>query len=132
MGLMDKATNWRWRCPTCGHTASAKGPGGFVFRIGTSGTKRSLGRCSRCDAWRMLVLERGSEPTPDSRSGGGNADQERTWSELIAYVSEGTMTADVANQIAASAAPEARKREVAAHVAEGAIRPEDVGKLLEA
>lgn len=40
------------------------------------------------------------------------------------------MSSDVANQTAWSAAPEARKREVAAHVAEGAINAEDVGKLL--
>lgn len=143
MSFIDRAMDWRWRCPSCGHTGSAKGPGGFVFRIGTSGTKRSLGRCSRCRAWRMLVLERGSDPVrPGSRGvgdvpggtggtgGAAIADQERTWSELIAYVSEGSMSADVANQIAGSAAPETRKRDVAAHVAEGAIRPEDAVKLL--
>lgn len=101
------------------------------MRLGTSGTTRSLGRCSGCNAWRMLMLERVSDPGPKSPSGAGDADQERTWSELIAYVSEGTMTADLANRIAASAVPEARKREVAAHVAEGAIKPEDVAKLLD-
>lgn len=146
MGLIEKAMDWRWRCPSCGHTGKAKGPGGLVFRIGTSGTSRSLGRCTRCDAWRMLVLERASDPVASgSRGSGGaggvsggaggaggvaSADQEQTWSELIAYVSEGTMSADVANQIAGSGAPEARKREVAAHVAEGAIKPEDAVKLL--
>lgn len=75
----------------------------------------------------MLVLERTSGPLPPEAI---SADQERTWPELIAHVSEGTMTADAANQIAASAAPETRKREVAAHVAEGAIKAEDVEKLL--
>ncbi|MCC6228237.1 MAG: hypothetical protein IT432_03315 [Phycisphaerales bacterium] len=135
MDSIKKATDWRWRCPTCGRTGSAKGPGGFVFRIGTSGTTRVLGRCSHCESWRMLVLERASDPVSTSSpcapgTGNASADQERTWSELIAYVSEGTMSAEVANQIAGSAAPEARKREVAAHVAEGAIKPEDVGKLL--
>lgn len=140
--LMDgtkKATDWRWRCPSCGHTGEAKGPGGFVFRIGTSGTTRVLGRCSHCDAWRMLVLERASDFMASGSSGsagtggaGGAAsvDQEQTWSELIAYVSEGTMSAEVANQIAGSAAPETRKREVAAHVAEGTIKPDDAVKLL--
>lgn len=127
MDTIKKSTEWRWRCPSCGNTGDAKGPGGLVFRIGTSGTARVLGRCSRCEAWRMLVLERTSGPLPPEAI---SADQERTWSELIAYVSEGTMTADAANQIAASAAPEARKREVAAHVAEGAIKAEDVEKLL--
>lgn len=130
MDVIKNATDWRWRCPTCGRTGAAKGRSGFVFRIGTSGSTRSLGRCSGCNAWRMLVLERASDPVTKSQSGTSNADQERTWSELIAYVSEGTMTADLANQIAASAAPESRKREVAAHVAEGAINTEDVGKLL--
>jgi len=146
MDGIKRASDWRWRCASCGHTGKAKGPGGFVFRIGTSGTSRSLGRCSHCDAWRMLVLERASDPMPPSSPGAGgvsggaggaggaggvaSADQEQTWSELIAYVSEGTMSADVANQIAGSGAPEARKREVAAHVAEGAIKPEDAVKLL--
>lgn len=130
MDVIKNATDWRWRCPTCGQTGAAKGRSGFVFRIGTSGTTRSLGRCSGCNAWRMLVLERASVPVPKNPSDAGDAEQEQTWSELIAYVSEGTMAADLANQIAASAAPEARKREVAAHVAEGAIKPEDVGKLL--
>lgn len=144
MDSIKKATDWRWRCPSCGHTGEAKGPGGLVFRIGTSGTTRVLGRCSGCDAWRMLVLERTSDAVASgshdlggaggtggaSASGAASADQERTWTELIAYVSEGTMSADAANQIAGSAAPESRKREVAAHVAEGTIRAEDVGKLL--
>lgn len=77
----------------------------------------------------MLVLERASKPAPPPDA---SEDQEQTWSELIAYVSEGTMSADLANQIAASSAPESRKREVAAHVAESAISPEDALKLLTA
>ena len=77
-----------------------------------------------------MLPERASDPVPEDTSGAGNADQERTWSELIACVSEGTRTADVSNQIAPSAAPEAGKRQVAAHVAEGEIKAEDVGKLL--
>lgn len=138
----DRATDWVWRCPTCGHTGPERRAGGLVLRIGASGTTRSLGRCSACDAWRMLIRER-SAPTGGGggtagaagRGAGGTAstsspDQERTWSELIAYVSEGTMSAETANRLAACTAPESRKREVAAHVAEGAISVNDALTLL--
>lgn len=121
------ATDWRWRCPACGNTGPDKGAAGMVFRIGTSGTTRTLGRCSGCQAWKLLILERTSTPLPSASL---DADQERTWSELIAYVSEGTMTAELAAQIGQSPAPETRKREVAAHVAEGAISPGDALTLL--
>ncbi|MEK6701664.1 MAG: hypothetical protein AABZ53_05335 [Planctomycetota bacterium] len=124
---VKQAKDWRWRCPACEKTSESTGAGGFVFRIGTSGTTRSLGRCSGCDAWRMLILERASDPLPPEAL---NADQERTWSELIAYVSEGTMSAEVASQIAQSSAPETRKREVAAHVAEKALTPEQAMTML--
>lgn len=131
MGIFSEtakaAKDWRWRCPTCGKTSADTRNAGFVFRIGTSGTTRSLGRCSGCNAWRMLILERASDPLPPQAL---NADQERTWSELIAYVSEGTMTAEVATQIAQSSAPETRKREVAAHVAERALTPEQALTML--
>ena len=85
----------------------------------------------------MLILER-PETAAGAGAGRGAAGgaaatspyQERTWSELIAYVSEGTMSAETANRLAACPAPEPRKREVAAHVAEGAISVTDALTLL--
>lgn len=124
------STNWQWRCSTCQHTAPAKG----VFRIGTSGTSRTIGRCSRCDAWRVLVLEKAGTPAPaNGKASGpsGEADTDRTWYELTAYVSEGSMSVETAEQIASSTAAEPRKREVAAHVAGGAMKAEDAVRLLQ-
>lgn len=122
------STNWQWRCRTCGHTGPAKG----VFRIGTSGTTRTIGRCSRCDAWRVLILEKAGTPAPaGSTAAPTDAEADRTWFELTAYVSEGSMTVEVAEQIAGSAAPEPRKREVAAHIAGGAMTPDDALRLLQ-
>lgn len=124
------STNWQWRCRTCGHTGPAKG----VFRIGTSGTTRTIGRCSRCDAWRVLILERAGTPAPapgTAAASSPDADADRTWFELTAYVSEGSMTVEVAEQIASAAATEPRKREVAAHIAGGAMTPEDALRLLQ-
>lgn len=118
------STGWQWRCGTCGHTGPARG----VFRIGTSGTTRTIGRCSGCGQWRLLVLEKAGSPTPASAV---DAESDRTWLELTAYVSEGSMTVDVAEQIARSRAREPRKREVAAQVAGGALIPEDAIRLLQ-
>lgn len=118
------STDWQWRCATCGYTAPARG----VFRIGTSGTSRTIGRCSACSQWRVLVLERGGSQPPAAAVDG---DAERTWLELTAYVSEGSMTVDVAEQIARASAREPRKREVAAQVAGGAMMPDDALRLLQ-
>lgn len=85
----------------------------------------------------MLVLEKAGTPAPANGAAGGTAgngaatDVDRTWYELIAYVSEGSMTVEIAEQIASSAAAEPRKREVAAHVAEGAMKAEDAVRLLQ-
>lgn len=118
------STAWQWRCGACGHTSPARG----VFRIGTSGTARTIGRCSRCGRWRMLVLERAG---PGPAIAAGEIESDRTWMELTAYVSEGSMTVEVAERIARSRAAEGRKRVVAAQVASGALSPEDAARLLE-
>lgn len=118
------STDWQWRCTSCGGTGPARG----VFRIGTSGTTRTIGRCSTCDRWRLLVLEKPGSPAP---AGPGNADADRTWHELTAYVSEGSLAVEVAERIARAGARETRKREVAAQLAEGALSVDDAIRLLE-
>lgn len=118
------STDWQWRCTTCGHSAPARG----VFRIGTSGTSRTIGRCSACDRWRVLVLEKQGAP---GSAGPADAESDRTWLELTAYVSEGSMSVDIAEQIARARAREPRKREVAAQVAGGALMADDALRLLD-
>lgn len=121
------STAWQWRCRTCQHTGPAKG----VVRVGTSGTSRTIGRCSRCQGWRVLVLERAGTPAPALQPDGAAAsDSDSTWFELTAYVSEGSIPVELAEQIATADAPEPRKREVAAHVAAGALKPDEAVRLL--
>jgi hypothetical protein len=49
-------------------------------------------------------------------------EKHRTWSELTAYVAEGTVTSEFAKNLAAMRMPEFRKREVAGLVADGALQ----------
>lgn len=127
------STAWQWRCSSCGHTGPARG----VFRIGTSGTTRTIGLCTKCSRWRLLILEKAGTPAPTGATAGPaggaseHSDSDKTWYELTAYVSEGSMSAEIAEQIANSSAAEDRKREVAAHIAGGALKAEDALRLLQ-
>jgi hypothetical protein len=59
-------------------------------------------------------------------------ENDQVWSELLAYLVEETMTVETALAIIESAASSERKREVAAHVAEGSLRPDDGVRMLQA
>jgi len=73
-----------------------------------------------------------SEPAGASGGVGGKvaADREVTLMELAAYVSESTMSIETAEAIAGAECPEARKRHVAALVAEGVLKAGDAVRLL--
>lgn len=119
--------HWQWRCTSCGTFAPARG----VFRIGTSGTARTIGRCSGCDHWRVLVLERDGEAGPGSGPArAADEETDRTWTELTTYVADGGMSVETAERIARAEASEPRKREVAARVADGSLLADDAVRLL--
>lgn len=114
------ARHWYLRCTTCGKTGPCPG-----VRIGaTSNTKSILVRCTGCRAlrWAKVIHER------DLQSPTGAGDE--LWTELLAYVSEGSMSAETAEAIVNSDASTARQRAVAAQIAEGAISATDAVRLL--
>ncbi|MDP6442680.1 MAG: hypothetical protein QF805_02715, partial [Pirellulaceae bacterium] len=52
---LDLAPGWRIRCTTCGRSRRAAEAG--VVRLGAVGTKRTLGKCSNCNALRWVAIE---------------------------------------------------------------------------
>ncbi len=116
------------RCPTCGSVHPDKKEGVILrLRVGGAPT-RVLGRCTVCDEMKFLI----SEPAGAPGVPGGKvaADREVTLMQLAAYVSESTMSIETAEAIAGAECPEARKRHVAALVAEGVLKPGDAVRLL--
>lgn len=113
------------RCPTCGSVHPPK-KGGVILRVKAGDARmRVLGRCTVCDQMKFLISEPAGGP-----GGKVAADREVTLMELAAYVSESTMSIETAEAIAGAESPEARKRHVAALVAEGVLKPEDAVRLL--
>lgn len=56
---------WQVRCTTCGRVRPAEEIG--IVRIGArSRWKRTVGRCSACDALRLLAVERAAEADGDA------------------------------------------------------------------
>ncbi len=125
--IMDSATHLR--CPTCGQTHPPKKVGIIVrLRVGgeDSAPTRVLDRCVVCDKLKFLI----SEPSGQAPRPVYTADREMTLQELAAYVGEGTMAIETAESIARASCPEARKRHIAALVAEGVLSPADALRLL--
>ncbi|HVZ95136.1 MAG TPA: hypothetical protein VG797_11570 [Phycisphaerales bacterium] len=128
-------TKWRLRCTSCGRVGPL--PAGMI-RIGAaSWGKVILGRCSACGKLRAMAVEPDRPvESPNGAAANGQltseqlADRDRTWTELVAFVSEGTITSDLAQQIYESEVPEHRKREAAAHIAEGSMKGEEAIKML--
>lgn len=121
------------RCPACNHTMPDP-KGGIILRIGTAGSTRVLKRCTVCDTLRFQILERVGERTKKAaKSPACDApadDRELTLHELAAYVSEKSIDIETAEAIASSSAPEPRKREIAALLAEGALDVAQARRLL--
>jgi hypothetical protein len=108
------------RCTTCGKTGPL--PPTMHLGGGASVGKRIMGKCSGCGgAMRSLAVV----PIPDGH------ENDAVWNELLAYIVEETMSVDTALAIIGSAGSSDRKREVAAHVAEGSLKPEDGLKMLQ-
>ncbi len=121
-------TSTHLRCPSCGHTRPAKAAG-VIIRLRAAGhdiiPTRILGRCHGCGKMKFLI----SEPD-DAPAAPATADRELTLQELAAYVSENSMDIATVEAIAAATCPEARKRHIAALVAEGVLKPADALRLL--
>lgn len=110
------APGWLLRCPVCGSCKPAAAAG--IIRIGASSPfgKPVLGFCRRCARMRMLTMFK-------------DEGRDRLWSELAAYVAEGSMDAALARQIHLADADEDRKREIAALIAEGLDADEGLSLL---
>ena len=123
-------TGTQLRCPTCNHTQPPK-TSGVVIRLRAAGHEvvrtRFLARCPVCERLRFLISEPAGQEPPAAAF---TADREATLQELAAYVGEGTMDIGTAEAVAAATCPEARKRHIAALVAEGVLKPADAVRLL--
>lgn len=105
------APGWWVTCPKCAKCRPYPG-----IRLGAvSVGKKMLAYCTDC---RRLVWAK-VEKKPDTTAFTAADDADRTWADLLAFVSEGTIDIDTAEQIFAAPAPENHKREVAAQLAEG-------------
>ena len=65
---MDFTDKWQVRCPTCGRTKKLEEVGGKRVASRWSKGKRTLGRCSRCDGLKWMIIEPQPEPAevPDT------------------------------------------------------------------
>jgi hypothetical protein len=89
---------------------------------GVSVGKRILGHCSGCGVARTLSVV----PIPEGY------ENDQVWHELLAYITEGTVTVEAAMAIIGAPGSSERKREVAAHMAEGSLKVEDGLRMLQA
>lgn len=107
------APGWWVTCPKC--TKCRPYPG---IRLGAASIgKRMLAYCTDCRKLVWAKVEKKPEHAPFIASD----DADRTWADLLAFVSEGTIDIDTAEQIFATPASEQHKRDVAAQLAEGRI-----------
>lgn len=117
--MTTPSSEWMLRCTTCGREGPLAGRG---LRIGAASIgKRVLGYCRGCERLRWVAVERGPSKAADG-----------AWLEVLSYVSERSIDAETGERILKSSASESRKREVAAHLAEGALTAEEALRLLDA
>jgi hypothetical protein len=111
---------WMLQCRTCGKTGPFPG-----VRIGAVSVGKSmLVACSGCGKLRWARVCRADQlPSPSS-------DGDDLWHELLAYVSEGTLSVEHAEALVNTGADPARVREAAAHVAEGRLGIDGALRLL--
>ncbi len=126
------STERHLRCPTCRNTSPVP-TGGVIIRMRVGGHEtfrtRYLKRCPVCRGYKFQLLETEGEAAMGAAPA-FSAERELTLQELAAYVSEDSMDIETAEAIAGSPAPEARKREIAAHVAEGTLDRAEAVRLL--